>query len=176
MLWTMKKRDHFGPGLGPPWCSKSWHFKTCKLGQRRSQVLWTQVLKSSPFLHLKTWDPVLLSKKVVYASFSGEGSGGLDADEVVGGMRIALLFQLYFAFAVGFGEKAELGALVTLGCLKNSIALLVSLRKPWRRRFNALLCHFSKVCSTYIQYLLRNDNKFNAQNGWKWNINIWQTT
>ena len=38
-------------------------------------------------------------------------------------MRIALLFQLYFAFAVGFGEKAELAgfpfldALVTLGCL-----------------------------------------------------------
>ena len=48
------------------------------------------MLKSSPFLHLKTWDPVLLSKKVVYASFSGEGSGGLDADEVVGGVRIAL--------------------------------------------------------------------------------------
>ena len=48
------------------------------------------MLKSSPFLHLKTWDPVLLSKKVVYASFSGEGAGGLDADEVVGGVRIAL--------------------------------------------------------------------------------------
>ena len=48
------------------------------------------MLKSSPFLHLKTWDPVLLSKKVVYASFSGEGAGGLDADEVVGGARIAL--------------------------------------------------------------------------------------
>ena len=91
-------------------------------------------------------------------------------------VRAVHLLLLYFAFAVGFGEKAELGALVTLGCLKNSIALLVSLRKPWRRRFNALLCHFSKVCSTYIQYLLRNDNKFNAQNGWKWNINIWQTT
>ena len=49
-----------------------------------------QVLKYSPFLHLKTWDPVLLSKKVVYASLSGEGAGGLDADEVVGGVRIAL--------------------------------------------------------------------------------------
>ena len=48
------------------------------------------MLKSSPFLHLKTWDPVLLSKKVVYASLSGEGAGGLDADEVVGGVRIAL--------------------------------------------------------------------------------------
>ena len=48
------------------------------------------MLKSSPFLHLKTWDPVLLSKKVVYASFSGGGAGGLDADEVVGGVRIAL--------------------------------------------------------------------------------------
>ena len=48
------------------------------------------MLRSSPFLHLKTWDPVLLSKKVVYASFSGEGAGGLDADEVVGGVRIAL--------------------------------------------------------------------------------------
>ena len=143
-------------------------------------------------------------------------------------MRIALLFQLYFAFAVGFGEKAELGdfpfpdALVTLGCLTlldwvsfdQIEGLLFSMvdpeprviicsgplppklhcpprqpspppsavcpryprfhlfshlgsRKPWRRRFNALLCHFSKVCSTYIQYLLRNDNKFNAQNGWK---------
>ena len=42
------------------------------------------------FVHLKTWDQVLLSKKVVYASFSGEGAGGLDADEVVGGVRIAL--------------------------------------------------------------------------------------
>ena len=48
------------------------------------------MLKSSPFLHLKTWVLVLLSKKVVYASFSGEGAGGLDADEVVGGVRIAL--------------------------------------------------------------------------------------
>ena len=48
------------------------------------------MLKSSPFLHLKTWDPVLLSKKVVYSSFSGGGAGGLDADEVVGGVRIAL--------------------------------------------------------------------------------------
>ena len=48
------------------------------------------MLRSSPFLHLKTWDPVLLSKKVVYASFSGEGAGVLDADEVVGGVRIAL--------------------------------------------------------------------------------------
>ena len=88
-------------------------------------------------------------------------------------VRAVHLLLLYFAFAVSFGEKAELAdfpfpdALVTLGCLKNSIALLVSLRKPWRRRFNALLCHFSKVCTTYIQYLLRNDNKFNAQNGWK---------
>ena len=49
-----------------------------------------QVLISSPFLHLKTWVLVLLSKKVVYASSSGEGAGGLDADEVVGGVRIAL--------------------------------------------------------------------------------------
>ena len=48
------------------------------------------MLRSSPFLHLKTWDQVLLSKKVVYASFLGEGACGLDADEVVGGVRIAL--------------------------------------------------------------------------------------
>ena len=48
------------------------------------------MLKSLPFLHLKTWRPNLLSKKVAYASFLGEGAGGSDADVVVGGARIAL--------------------------------------------------------------------------------------
>ena len=41
-------------------------------------------------MHLKTWDRVLLSKKVVYSSFLGEGAGGPDADEVVGAARTAL--------------------------------------------------------------------------------------
>ena len=48
------------------------------------------MLKSWPFLHLKTWDLVLQSKKVMYSSFLGEGAGGPGADEVVGGARIAL--------------------------------------------------------------------------------------
>ena len=46
------------------------------------------MLETSPFLHLKTWRQALLSKKVVYASFLGEGTGGSDTDEMVG--RIAL--------------------------------------------------------------------------------------
>ena len=75
-------------------------------------------------------------------------------------MRIALLFQLYFAFAVGFGEKAELGdfpfpdALVTLGCLKNSIALLVSLLLLLLQGFSSSTCKLqpSMLLNTALQY------------------------
>ena len=56
----------------------------------KSDIGQSQSPSTQPFLHLKTWDLVLLSKKVVYSSFLGEGAGGPGAVEVVGGARIAL--------------------------------------------------------------------------------------
>ena len=56
----------------------------------KSDIGQSQSPSTQPFLHLKTWDLVLLSKKVVYSSFLGEGAGGPDADEVVGAAGTAL--------------------------------------------------------------------------------------
>ena len=53
-------------------------------------LVWLHVNVKEQFVHLKTWDQFLLSKKVVvYASFLGEGASGQEADEEVGGAGIA---------------------------------------------------------------------------------------
>ena len=69
------------------------------------------MLKSWPFLHLKTWDLVLQSKKVMYSSFLGEGAGGPDADEVVGAAGTALRCLRLTTFQPGDegGEVLDVG-------------------------------------------------------------------
>ena len=55
-------------------------------------LVWLHVNVKEQFVHLKTWDQFLLSKKVVvYASFLGEGASGQEADEEVGGAQGLLL-------------------------------------------------------------------------------------
>ena len=64
-------------------------------------------------MHLKTWDRVLLSKKVVYSSFLGEGAGGPDAGGVVGAARTALRCLGLTTFQPGDegGEVLDVGVL-----------------------------------------------------------------
>ena len=67
------------------------------------------MLKTSPFLHLKTWHPALLSKKVVYSSFLGEGPGGSDADVVVGRIALRCLGLTTFQPGDEGGEVLDVG-------------------------------------------------------------------
>ena len=67
------------------------------------------MLKSLPFLHLKTWRPNLLSKKVAYASFLGEGAGGSDADVLVGRIALRCLGLTTFQPGDGGGEFSDVG-------------------------------------------------------------------
>ena len=99
------KRNH--SALGTRWHIELWHFNPCKFGQRKWQSL------CPPFLHRKTSDWVLLSKKLVYSSFSQEGAGGSDADVVVGGARIALRCLGLTTFQPGDegGEVSDVGVI-----------------------------------------------------------------
>ena len=50
-------------------------------------LVWLHLNVKEHFVHLKTWDQVLLPKKVVlYASFLGEGAVGQDTDKEAGGI------------------------------------------------------------------------------------------